>query len=67
MINGLNQVKKLDFSISGLFALPAVIAWVLGAVLAHGFWSTLFAIIMPLWAWYLTAEWWLINYAGGLK
>ena len=30
--------------------------WVAGIVIAQGFWSTLFAVIMPLWAWYLTVE-----------
>lgn len=30
--------------------------WVAGIVIANGFWSTLFACIMPLWAWYLTVE-----------
>ena len=30
--------------------------WVAGIVIASGFWSTLFAVIMPLWAWYLTIE-----------
>jgi len=32
------------------------ILWVVGIVLAHGFWSTFFAIFFPLWAWYLTIE-----------
>lgn len=30
--------------------------WVSGIVLADGFWSTLFSIFIPLWAWYLTIE-----------
>lgn len=37
---------------TGLFAIP----WVLGMVLAKGFWSTLIAVVIPLWAWYLVAE-----------
>ena len=32
------------------------IFWVVGAVLAKGFWSTFFAVILPFWAWYLVAE-----------
>lgn len=32
------------------------ISWVFGIVLAKGFWSTLFAVFIPLWAWYLVAE-----------
>lgn len=36
--------------------LALVVAWVIGIVLAKGFWSTVFALIFPLWAWYLLAE-----------
>ncbi len=36
--------------------LVLIAAWVAGLVLAKGFWSTLFALFMPLWAWYLVAE-----------
>lgn len=30
--------------------------WMAGVVLAHGFWSTLFAVLLPPWGWYLTRE-----------
>ena len=30
--------------------------WVAGWVLATGFWSTLFAVLVPPWGWYLLAE-----------
>lgn len=30
--------------------------WIFGIVLAKGFWSTLFAIIIPLWGYYLVGE-----------
>jgi hypothetical protein len=33
-----------------------IAAWVCGVVLAKGFWSTFFAVIIPFWAWYLAAE-----------
>lgn len=33
-----------------------LVCWVLGIVIAKGFWSTLIAIFIPLWAWYLIAE-----------
>lgn len=33
-----------------------VVPWILGIVLAKGFWSTFFAFILPFWAWYLVAE-----------
>lgn len=31
------------------------VGWLVGFIIANGFWSTLFAII-PFWAWYLTME-----------
>ena len=31
------------------------IAWIWGMVLANGFWSTLFAVFLPPWGWYLCA------------
>jgi len=36
--------------------LASVLAWLVGIVLASGFWSTFFAIIFPIWAYYLIAE-----------
>ena len=39
-----------------LIALPLmVVPWIMGLVIAKGFWSTLCAIFPP-WAWYLTCE-----------
>lgn len=40
-------------------------AWVLGIVIAKGFWSTLFAVIFPFWSFYLFAEH-AITKMGGL-
>ena len=34
----------------------AVLFWVFGCVIAQGFWSTTFAVLVPFWAWYLSAE-----------
>lgn len=48
-------MKHLVGLISGL-------AWLFGLVLAKGFWSTMFALIMPVWAWYLSIEWLAANY-----
>lgn len=36
--------------------------WVAGIVIAKGFWSTFFAVIFPLWAWYLVIEQVVIKY-----
>jgi len=33
-----------------------IIIWIAGIVLANGFWSTTFAIIIPFWGWYLVIE-----------
>jgi len=42
--------------------LLALIGWVAGIVIAKGFWSTFFALIIPLWSWYLVVEHFLIHY-----
>ena len=33
-----------------------MIGWMAGIVLANGFWSTLLALFVPFWAWYLIVE-----------
>lgn len=43
-------------------ALGFFVPWVIGVVLAKGFWSTLVAIFIFPWAWYLTAEMLLIRF-----
>lgn len=42
-----------DFMMSILF----IGTWILGALLADGFWSTFFSITVPPWGWYLIGEW----------
>lgn len=37
-------------------SLVTIPLWFAGIVIANGFWSTLFAVIMPLWAWYVAIE-----------
>lgn len=39
-----------------LLRLIMIVWWVVGVVVAKGFWSTTFAFFIPFWAWYLTAE-----------
>jgi len=34
----------------------SLITWIAGIVIAKGFWSTVFAVCIPLWAWYLVIE-----------
>lgn len=45
--------KIADVYTLGEFLLGVL--WVMGFVVAKGFWSTLFCLI-PLWAWYLSIE-----------
>jgi hypothetical protein len=42
--------------------LSLVVGWVVGMVLAKGFWSTLFALFIPLWGYYLIAELFVTRY-----
>ena len=37
-----------------------ILLWLAGLVLSKGFWSTLFALLIPLWAWYLVVEYSLL-------
>lgn len=37
-------------------------SWIFGIILAKGFWSTFFAVVMPIWAYYLTIEHFAIIY-----
>lgn len=34
----------------------ALTVWVMGTVIAQGFWSTLAAVLVPFWAYYLVCE-----------
>jgi len=33
-----------------------IFMWIAGTVLSKGFWSTLFCIFFPPWAWYIVVE-----------
>lgn len=46
----------LRYIVGRVVFITAVAVWVMGWVLAQGFWSTLVAIICPPWGWYLLAE-----------
>ena len=32
------------------------LGWIFGVVIAKGFWSTFFAVVIPFWSYYLVAE-----------
>ena len=46
-----------------IFRFFVMIVWIFGLILAKGFWSTFFAIIIPPWAWYLVVEY-AVKYFG---
>lgn len=51
------MASKDSASVSEVFLLTLiVVTWIMGVVLAKGFWSTFSAIFIPPWAWYLLAE-----------
>ena len=39
-----------------------LITWIAGVVIAKGFWSTLFALLVPFWAYYLVVEQYVVRY-----
>jgi hypothetical protein len=45
-----------------LIELIGILGWLVGIVLAKGFWSTLFAVLIPLWGIYLTIEHLVLKY-----
>ena len=47
------QISEFLATVLALFIMAC---WIGGIVIASGFWSTLFSIIMPVYSWYLLAE-----------
>jgi hypothetical protein len=45
-----------------LIQLIFIVWWFMGIVLAKGFWSTLFAVVVPFWSFYLVAEQLAVKY-----
>jgi len=46
-----------------IIQLIGFIIYIAGIVIANGFWSTFFAILIPFWAWYLSIEHLLIHFS----
>jgi len=44
----------------------AAIIWIVGIIVAKGFWSTFFAVIIPIYAWYLAISAFLMPYLEAL-
>ena len=51
----MTTTRKININLlpASLITVPM---WIVGWVLAHGFWSTFFAVFFPPWGIYLTAE-----------
>ena len=45
-----------------IVSLILTIIWIIGVVIAKGFWSTFFALIFPFYSWYIVIEHFLIKY-----
>jgi hypothetical protein len=45
-----------------LISLILLVAWLGGIYLAKGFWSVFFAVIFPIWGYYLVVEQLVIKY-----
>jgi hypothetical protein len=45
-----------------LVSLILLLLWVAGVVIAKGFWSVFFAVVFPLWAYYLVIEQFINKY-----
>ena len=54
-MSGINKDVTLA---EALLFLLMVVPWIMGVVLAKGFWQTAFSLFPP-YAWYLTAEWFM--------
>ncbi len=48
--------KKQASAVRDIVKLVLIILWITGIVLAKGFWSTLLAVVVAPWAWYISIE-----------
>ncbi len=49
-------MKYINMFSRNVTALIMLIAWIMGVVLAKGFWLVTFSIFFPFYAWYLVVE-----------
>lgn len=54
-----NMLLGLDRGLGYTYGFILLVAWIMGIVLAKGFWSTIFSIIIVPYAWYLVVEFWM--------
>ena len=55
-------MKSLNNIVSILISTTLILFWIAGIVLAKGFWSTFFSIVLVPYGWYLVIEKILIMY-----
>ena len=48
--------NKEEANMRHIVGLVMLAAYIVGIVLAKGFWSTFFAVVIPFWSYYLVAE-----------
>lgn len=58
----MNLAKFLDNLVGYILIITCLCLWLIGVVIAKGFWSTFIACIFPLYAWYLVVERILLSY-----
>ena len=51
-----NEDEDNNSFVEFLVIVTIVIPWLMGVVLAKGYWVTFFSIVFPPYAWYLTTE-----------
>ena len=49
-------MKHLNLITGNLFYVMICVAWIMGVVMAKGFWLTTLSIFLPFYAWYLVVE-----------
>jgi hypothetical protein len=52
----------MGIDMKSLIQLILFVAWIAGIVIAKGFWSTFFAVVIPFWGYYLVIEQLIVRY-----
>lgn len=56
-----NKNRGIEPLVEFLLLISIVVPWLIGIVVAKGFWSTLFSVVFAPYGWYLTVEFLLIG------
>lgn len=55
-IRQVGRIKKERSAMEWIIKLGLIVGWISGIVIAKGFWSTLFSVLVVPYAWYLVIE-----------